>query len=167
MQKSPRKPLGFTLLELVMVIVIIASVSVVVTVRFGAKGDHTAAFQADLLVSKIRHMQGLAMTWGVPLRMNISATAYNVSCVANTNPPCNTYPNPVQDPAEFQVFSVTLQDNLVLSGMNLEIDSLGRPRDPVTHAVLGTAQTLSLVVGTTKWNLTIYPITADITLLKV
>ncbi|MEK6747801.1 MAG: type II secretion system protein [Pseudomonadota bacterium] len=166
MQTHALKTQGFTLLELVMVIVIISALSVVVTVRFGSTGEQTVSFQADQLVNQIRHMQGLAMTWGVPLRMNVTATGYNVQCViATTTAPCNAIP--VRDPAANQAFNVTLQDNVSLSGTNLEIDSLGRPRDAATHAVLGTSQVISLTIGTVTWNLTISPITADLILTKV
>ena len=146
---------GFTLIELVLVMVVMALLVAVTATRWNA-GDATASYQADLLARNIRHMQILAMTWGQSLRLSVASPSYSVSCVtASAAPPCNA--SPVFDPASGKVFSETLVNGVTLAGANLDIDSLGRP---VSGGVLLTANRVyALAAGAQTWSVTIGPIT--------
>ncbi len=146
---------GFTLVELIATMLILALLTVTVSMRWGAS-DATIAYQADLLARNLRHVQMLAMTWGQSLRVTGAGTAYMATCVNGTpSPPCNS--SPIIDPATGSPFSITLSNNVSVSASSVEFDSLGRP---VNAAVLLTAARVFTLSGAGQtWSVTVAPIT--------
>ena len=117
---------GFTLVELVIVIVLASILAAYAVVKWPSDSELKLPAQASLLASHIRHTQALAMHWGQPLRLTISSGAYSVSCVtASASPPCDS--TPVIDPVTNQSFSVALETGISLAGANTDFDTLGRP----------------------------------------
>ena len=111
---------GFSLIELVSVMVILAAISALAAPRF-VHHDATLPAQAGQFGRMIRHTQALAMGQGRPLTLDIqSATSYAITDGAMPTP------SPIRDPGgQLQTFS--LQNGVTLSGADLEFDSLGRP----------------------------------------
>jgi len=111
---------GFSLIELVSVMVILATIAAFAAPRF-VHHDATVPAQADQLGRTIRHAQALAMSQGRPLTVDVqSATSYVISDGATPTASI------LRDPSgQLQAFS--LQNGVTLSGPNLEFDSLGRP----------------------------------------
>jgi len=111
---------GFSLIELVSVMVILATIATLAAPRF-VHHDATVPAQADQLGRIIRHAQALAMSRGFPLTVDIqSATSYAITDGAT--PTAST----IRDPSgQLQTFS--LQNGVTLAGADLEFDSLGRP----------------------------------------
>lgn len=146
---------GFTLIELIMVMIVVGVLAAVAASRWNAT-DATAGYQADLLARNLRHMQMLAMTGGQSLRLSVASPTYSVSCVtASATPPCNA--SPVIDPASGQAFSETLANGVTLAGAALDMDSLGRP---VSGGVLlTTSRVYTLTAGAQTWSVTVSPIT--------
>lgn len=152
-----RRVKGFTLIELIMVMVVLGALAAVAATRWSAT-DATAGYQADLMARNIRHMQMLAMSWGQSLRLSVVAgTTYSVTCVtANTTVPC-TAGGAVIDPASGKTFSESLVYNVTLAGTAMDIDSLGRPVNG--GALLTVNQVYTLTAGAQTWSVTVNPIT--------
>lgn len=131
---SPMKASGFTLIELVIVIVLVGVLSAYAMMKNGSSSVFSLVSQAQTMASDIRHAQALATVWGKRLRITATDGAngvYEVSCddSADVAPPCDT--NPVINPATGRAFSVRLEKGVVLDGppSPLIINSLGQPVD--------------------------------------
>lgn len=118
---------GFTLVELVVVMLLVAAIASVTLIRVQPT-DNNMPVQVDQLARDIRHMQTIAATWSVPLRLTANATGYSVACVSGPTPPCNGAgiirdPAP-RDPSNFQVSWLS---GITGSVTTLNVDILGRP----------------------------------------
>ena len=142
---------GFTLVELIMVIVLLAIVAVTVSIRWTSAGEHTVPVQADLLAGNIRHLQALAIIQGRTLRLNIYPDRY---CA--TVPPDTDCAKAIVDPAINQRFTVVLADALALSGTSTDLDSLGRPKD--TGGLLSSSRIFKLKADSTTWSVSLIPV---------
>ena len=126
------KTKGFTLIELVMVIVLLGILAVYAAPRLGNIFSMKGASFTDKLRADIRYAQNLAMTSGLRSRVTLTAGSYAVTSSATST--CSSF-NPARDPATGGSFSVSLTGSyagitLTLPAMTcLEYDSLGRPYD--------------------------------------
>ena len=113
---------GFTLVELVIVIVVLGVMSAYATMKRSSPAEITLPSQAQKMASDIRHTQTLAYTWGKRMRLSVATPGangtYRVICFAGT-PACTTSND----------FSVTLEKGIVLAGSTLYFNSLGQPSD--------------------------------------
>jgi len=140
---------GFTLIELVAVMVIIAALAAMAIPRF-AHNDATVPAQADQLGRAIRHAQAMAMSQGRALTLDIqSATGYAITDGASATPLPGT-----SDEGHLY----TLINGVTLSGADLEFDSLGRPLNSATLANAAQSWTLTGVGGNTA-SVSIQPVT--------
>ncbi len=80
-----RKVRGFTLIELVLVLLIVSIISTYAIIRFPGDGINLSA-QADQIVSDIRHTQSLAINRGQRYRINFNSDRYWISNIDNTTP---------------------------------------------------------------------------------
>ena len=158
---------GFTLIELVLVLTLIAVISTVVAVKFQSTATYTIATQADWLQRNISHAQSLAMRWEQPLQITMTSTQYSITCVKVLSPavsPCLTVGAVVRDPNSGQLQSFALQDGVTLSGSNFSFDTLGRPctsscASPATTNLITTNRVLTLTGGGKTYTLTVSPLT--------
>ena len=155
--ESPARQTGFTLVELVIVIILLAVISVVVSIRWQSAGEHTVSNQADLLAGNIRHIQALAITHGKTLRLNIAIDHY---CA--TVPPDTDCTKAIIDPATSKPLVAFLADAITLTGISTDIDSLGRPVD--SAGLLPTTRTFILKADPTTWSTALSPITGFVAL---
>ncbi|MFQ5642080.1 MAG: Tfp pilus assembly protein FimT/FimU [Thiogranum sp.] len=131
---SVTHPNGFTLIELVFVMVIVATLGALAIPRF-AHNDATVPAQADQLGRAIRHAQAMAMSQGRSFSIATrSATSYAITHGDSTTPVRNAA-------GEEQVYF--LVNGVTLNSAHVEFDSLGRP--------LGSAALADTVRG---WILT-------------
>lgn len=108
---------GLTLIELIVVLVIVGTLASVAVPRI-SNSDNTIVAQAYRLAQDLRHVQAMAMNQGRKLTFDVmSVSTYRVMSSGNT----------VVDPVSQQQYMVTLDNNISLSGLDTEIDSLGRP----------------------------------------
>jgi MSHA pilin protein MshC len=115
---------GFTLIELVTALLLIAILSAVVINQWPGSTINLSA-QADQLVGDIRYTQSLAMNRGQRYRINLAATSYSITDAAGTTP----VPHPVTG-----ANSVALNTGIALATTNsfLVFDSNGTPYTSAT-----------------------------------
>lgn len=110
---------GFTVVELIVVIVMLGIMSAYALMMSVSPAEITLASQAQKVASDIRRAQTLAYTQGQRMLVTINAGkngSYDVSCVA-VSTPCSTN------------FSGRVEKDVYLSGPNLYFNSLGQPSD--------------------------------------
>ena len=123
---------GFTLIELVMVLVLMGVIAVIVAPKLGdVTGTKASAFK-DKLKADIRYAQNIAMTRNRRTRVNLTNTIYSVTLDNSAANNCSSFAA-VEDPAGAVTLSVAL-DTGSYTGITitpsigcLEYDSLGSP----------------------------------------
>lgn len=123
---------GFTLVELIVVILLLGILSVFIAPRFFNDNDFKARGIADEIIMATRHAQRLSMSRGENHRIIINPTSYTVEkFVAGVS-------TPVRHPDGSSNFSKTLPNNIVTSTVTIEFDGLGRPiPNNLTNIVTG------------------------------
>jgi prepilin-type N-terminal cleavage/methylation domain-containing protein len=140
---------GFTLIELVAVMVILATLGAVALPRF-AHNDATVPAQADQLGRAIRHAQAMAMSQGQAFTVDIqSFTSYAITDGITATP--------VRDPAGEEQ-SYTLINAVTLAGNDVKFDSLGRPLNGAALASTAQSWTLTGTGGNTA-SVRLQPVT--------
>jgi len=112
------KSLGFTFVELIVVILLIGILSAFVAPRFFDDDTFKARGLADEIVTAIRHAQRLSMTRGQNHEIIITTSSYTVRRSDGTN---------VRHPDGSATFSKTFPPNLVTTNKTIDFDQLGRP----------------------------------------
>lgn len=118
---------GFTLVELVVVIVMLAILSVYGIANNLDSAEMTLPSQAERLASDIRLAQSLAFTSGSRVQVTSSTSGYSVTCVPTCN---NTYD-----------FSVTLKKGVTMTASTVVFTTNGAP------ATAPTTPTFTLTAG--------------------
>lgn len=144
---------GFTLIELVAVMVFIATLSALAVPRFSLH-DATLPAQADQFGRVLRHAQMMAMSQGRSLTVTIrSATAYAITDGSSTTP---------ERDASGEEQQYTLLNQVTLAGTDIEFDSLGRPLNGAALADAAQSWTLNGAGGNTA-TVSIQPVTGFVT----
>jgi prepilin-type N-terminal cleavage/methylation domain-containing protein len=132
---------GFTLVELVAVILILGVLAFSVVPRFLDKGSIDASAMAEQLANDIRYTQSLGMTSGQRNRINLTPTTYQITTSAGA---------PVAHPATGSTAAISL-GNVSLSGYNppltnsyIAFDGKGIPYTDVSGIVLAAPATITL-----------------------
>lgn len=153
---------GFALIELIVVMLAIGILAATVVVRVSAKNQSATIIQADQLRRDVSHIQMLALSWGVSLRLAtaVDGASYTVSCLTvAVGTACSSVGTVPTDPATGQSFSITLTDGVRIApaGNTLDFDSLGRP---LSSGDLMTAnRTFTLTGSGTSASVSVQPIT--------
>lgn len=142
---------GFSLIEIVVALVLVAVLAASVAPRWRSSGETTVGFQIDLLARNLRHAQGLAATQGRTLRFHVEPTRYCVTAAPDT-----TCDKAIRDPATGKPFLVVLSHDATLTGTSTELDRLGRPKD---GTLLAAARVFRLTAGETAWSAVLRPLT--------
>ncbi len=143
-----RAAAGFTLTELVMVMVVIAIISAIALPRMG-NAPVLVSTQAEQLAGDIRYVQTLAMTQGQRYIISFpSATSYRFLDSTGTA---------IVHPATGSNAAITLGANITLAlqptfpaGNALEFDGLGVPYSVTTPATLNGPLTQPATIKLTK-----------------
>ncbi len=146
-----RSTAGFTLFELVMVIVIIGVLAAIVVPRLSLR-DTTVHAQASLVARDIRHTQMLAMSQGRTLTFQSLGTGYRCTDSSGTV---------ITDSAVQQPFAQTLSNSVTLSAGSINFDSLGRPVN--AGNLVSTAASFTVSGVTQSASLSVAPITGFVT----
>lgn len=132
---------GFTLVELVVILVLVAFLAFAAIPRHQDRGAINVSALAEQLASDIRYTQSLAMTSGQRNRINLAAASYQITTSAGV---------PVVHPATGSSAAISLS-NASLSGYNppltnsyIAFDGKGIPYTDVVGASLGANATITL-----------------------
>ncbi len=162
---------GMTLFEFVVVVTIVVVLAITALPYFSATRANVG-YQAEQLRNDIRHMQFLAVNWGVPLELvtgSSPSSSYSVQCPKAISGTACASTGTVTDPATGQAFNVTLESGIQLTsvpGTAMDMDTLGRPSTGCSSAcALTNAETAyTMSDGTTSWTLTVTRLTGLTTL---
>ena len=158
-QKAFMSHKGFTLIELIMVIVLIGIIAVFIAPRLGDMTSTKAAAFRDKLRADIRYAQNLAMTRNQRGRVTFTANSYSVTIGGN----------PAFDPARGGNLSVTLGSGdyvglsftaIGFTGSYVEFDSLGVPYDG--GGTLAAAKSVTVTGGGSNYSVTVQPQTGAV-----
>jgi len=156
---------GFTLQEIIMVLVIVGIISAIALARMG-NDPVMLSTQVDQLAGDIRYVQALAMTQGQRYRINLTATGYTLT-LANAGG--TLVPHPVtgstaqtnwNSGVTISLPPTNLPSNLVA------FDGLGIPYTDATATAagaLGAVATITLSRGGTSQSITSTPQTGRVT----
>ena len=112
---------GFTLVELIVVILLIGILSIFAAPKFVNDDSFKARGLADEIVTAIRHAQRLSMTRGENHRVIITTTSYTVEKFVSS------VSSPVRHPDGNATFNKSFPPNIVTSAATIEFDRIGRP----------------------------------------
>ena len=172
MTPNPR-PLqkGFTLFELILVLVILGIIGGMAAARLSAPGEYSVGYQAERLAADLRHVRDLAATWGHRLTFSATANNYTVTCVSfNGALPCINNGDIIRDPATSEPFQVATTDNVTLSATpvtTIDFDSLGRPNTTGGGLINATQEFRLTSSGGVVWSVTVEPLTGFVSVAQL
>jgi prepilin-type N-terminal cleavage/methylation domain-containing protein len=130
--RGNKKPRGFTLIEILMVVVILGIMSAVILPQLGTRDDLKVASAARTLMADLLYAQSRAVAMQ-KMQYVIFDTANKKYDVCDVMSPQHIIANPVTGAQYEQVFGVAPLDNVTFSSVSfdgqtvLAFDSLGTP----------------------------------------
>lgn len=159
-RRSPRAAGGFTLIELVAVIVLVGIMSVVAIPSFNAHDANRQAAAAAQVLQELHYARQVAVGTGLRTWVVFDGAAETVSLLQeNRTTPGLTNAAAMTDPMDGDAHVLTLNaspySGATIDAVNIAgdtrvgFDFLGRPLDPGTENVLATNGSVSLSGGHT------------------
>lgn len=148
---------GFSMIELVGVLVIISILAVIALPRLTAPSTITLAANASQLAGAIRYAQSLSMSQGQRYRLNLTANSYQITDMsgATTSLPPSAGNAVTTTPVALSGYAATLSNNYVA------FNTTGVPFISATTALAATA-TITLTSGGNSVSLSIAPETGAV-----
>ena len=137
---------GFSLIELVIVVVVVSILAATVAISFNSSKQHGVTVQADEFRRNLSSIQLLAISQGKRLRLSVASGDYTVKC---HDAACTSLGAVVMGP-------VTLTD-ATITASTLDFDTLGRPLSD--GSLINTARTYTLSGSGNCVKVTVLPIT--------
>jgi MSHA pilin protein MshC len=143
---------GFSLIELVVIIIIIGIITVVASARISGSVAQTRGFYDELL-SQVQFARKVAIAQRRPVFVRIEATESRLCYTAagDCGPP--TPSDAVASPTGDLPFRVAVPAGVAVSASTFQFDALGRPRD--SASVLRTTPLVLTVTGDGNYQLTV------------
>jgi MSHA pilin protein MshC len=143
---------GFTLVELIVVIVLMAILIGVAAPRFFGQGTFEAPAFAQELASAARYAQKLAIVSGCRVDLTVSATGYALYQPQATTPPCTGTPTmtlPALHPATGQAFAASVPGGVAIGGSlgTVSFTAAGIPDPPTAYAFTIDTSTVTIAAG--------------------
>ena len=143
---------GFSLIELVVIIVIIGIITVVASARISGSVAQTRGFYDELL-SQVQFARKVAIAQRRPVfvRIELAESRLCYSAAGDCGPP--TPADAVASPTGQAPFRVTVPSGVAVSPSTFQFDALGRPRD--STAALLTTPLLLTVTGDGNYQVSV------------
>lgn len=142
MRRTSDKALGFTLVELIIVIVVMGVISVVVAPRFFDKDAYKSRGFYELSLTALRYAHKLAMGTGCHTQVNFSATGVTVK--QRDNCTSGAFSVDVKHPGNpDQLFSES-ETGVSIGSLSIFFDGAGRPYDSGTGVLLTAPVSLTI-----------------------
>ena len=132
---------GFTLVELIIVILIIGILAVAFGSRFVGKSAYADRRAVDEVVEALRYAQHLAMSRGGGIRVVTTSTTYTVEQTDSTA---------IRNPNGSGDYSVTLPSGVNISATSITYNSLGQPT-PTTDSTINVGSFTITIEGETGY----------------
>jgi prepilin-type N-terminal cleavage/methylation domain-containing protein len=152
------KKLGFTLIELIIVIVVMVVLSAYAVARW--PGNHiNLNAQAQQLANQLRYTQSLAFSQNQRYRLNLTSTSYNITTTGST-----AVADPVTGSNATNLPSgITMTWSAELPNALVAFDSKGSPyTDSSATTLLANDATIRLTQGSTTRTVLITPQTGRV-----
>lgn len=136
---SSKKYVGFTLVELIVVILLTGILSVSIAPRFFTVSAYEDRKAADELLAALRHSQQMAMTRGGGIQLLLTATNFTVQTSTGSN---------LRSPDGRIPYSKTFPTNVVVTPVpaTISYDRLGRP--DAGYTIIVGSQTITVEAET-------------------
>ncbi len=138
---KPKQDRGFTLVELVVVILLIGIIGFVAGPRFVKTGVFAERRSADEILSALRFTQQMAMARGGGIQLRLNNNSYNVE---------ETNGTPLQSPDRSGAYSKSLASGVTANTITVAFDGLGQPV-PNTDATLNIGSLMITVEADTGY----------------
>ena len=129
---------GFSLIELIVVIVLMAILVGVAVPKFFGQGDFEGPAFAQELASAARYAQKLAVVSGCPVRLTVTTSGYSLFQPQPTTPPCTGTPTMtlnVKHPATGENFVASVPAGVTVSAGTVLYSAAGVPNAAATFTV--------------------------------
>ena len=139
---------GYTMVELIMVIVLIAILSSIAGPRFFSNSAFDERRYLDELASAIRYAQKVAVATGCPVRVTVTANSYLLGQQPESSGHCNTsssdYSTPVLLPTGQTAAGNAPADTVLSNSATFLFDATGRTSLPGDVAMVIGSHTLTV-----------------------
>jgi len=141
---------GFSLVELIVVIVVMAILIGIAAPRFFGQGDFEGPAFAQELASAARYAQKIAVVSGCPVNLVVTASGYSLFKPQDTNPKCSgalAMTLPVVHPATGDPFAASTPAGVTIGGTlgTVQFAASGLP-DAAASFTVGT-QAVTITAG--------------------
>ena len=131
MNRTRSQYAGFTLLELITIIVIVGILALVVAPRFGTSGSFDSRGFYDKATAIVRFAQKTAVAWRRPVFVCVTATQVTAGSATG----CGT---PLTNPVTNSLARETAPSGVTLNVTEFSFDGLGRPSAAATITFIST-----------------------------